>query len=52
MNLDQGVQVIDLFGLLRRRGKLIAIVAFFAGLGGLHIAGTKARFEGRQIAAG
>jgi succinoglycan biosynthesis transport protein ExoP len=27
MNLDQGVQVIDLLGLARRRGKLIAMVA-------------------------
>lgn len=27
MNLDQGIQVIDFFGLLRRRGKLIAISA-------------------------
>lgn len=26
MNLDQGIQVIDLFGLARRRGKLIAII--------------------------
>ncbi len=27
MNSDQGTQIIDIFGLLRRRGKLIAIVA-------------------------
>jgi succinoglycan biosynthesis transport protein ExoP len=27
MNLDQGIQVIDLFGLAHRRGKLMAIVA-------------------------
>ena len=27
MNLDQGIQVIDVFGLARRRGKLMAIVA-------------------------
>jgi len=27
MNLDQGIQVIDLFGLARRRGKLMAIAA-------------------------
>jgi len=29
MNLDQGNQVVDLFGLARRRGKLIALVAGF-----------------------
>jgi polysaccharide chain length determinant protein (PEP-CTERM system associated) len=27
MNLEQGVQVIDLFGLMRRRGKLLAVIA-------------------------
>ena len=27
MNLDQGIQVIDLFGLARRRGKLMAIAS-------------------------